>query len=137
MLLPTTVNGFRSLFLALFLLRFCHILFYTAWKVSVFGVFLIRIFLCRKIRIRKSPNTYTFNAVKIKIWQERKGVFKNHTNECTFELNAERIRMRENTDQKNYEYGIFLRSVTYSYFDESESALFNLPLLLFIGLCLT
>ena len=45
--------------------------------------------------------------------------------------------MGENTDQKNYEYGIFLRSVTYSYFDESESALFNLPLLLFIGLYLT
>ena len=51
----------------------------TAWKVSVFWVFLVRIFWhlywiqtdtpylseCGKIRTRKSPNTDTFHAVRI------------------------------------------------------------------------
>ena len=39
---------------------------FTAWKVSVFGVFLVRIqFKCGKIRTRKTPNTDTFHAVFI------------------------------------------------------------------------
>ena len=53
----------------------------TAWKVSVFGVFLVRIFPhsdwirrdvslliyfeCRKIRTRKTPNADTFHAVDV------------------------------------------------------------------------
>ena len=36
----------------------------TAWKVSVFGLFLVRIRSeCGKIRTRKTPNTDTFHAV--------------------------------------------------------------------------
>ena len=36
----------------------------TAWKVSVFGVFLVRIQpKCGKIRTRKTPNTNTIHAV--------------------------------------------------------------------------
>ena len=36
----------------------------TAWKVSVFWVFLVRIFLYSKwIRIRKTPNTDNFDAM--------------------------------------------------------------------------
>ena len=37
----------------------------TAWKVSVFGVFLVRIFLHSEwVRTRKTPNMDTFYAVK-------------------------------------------------------------------------
>ena len=43
---------------------------FNAWKVSVFGVFLVRVFSpfriqsdCGKIRTRKTPNTDTFYAV--------------------------------------------------------------------------
>ena len=52
---------------------------YTAWKMSLFGVFLVRIFphfgysvslqiqsKSRKIRTRKTPNTDTFHAVVLK-----------------------------------------------------------------------
>ena len=50
----------------------------TAWKVSVFGLFLVRIFpnsgwirrktqtTCRKIRTKKTPNTNTFQAEPIR-----------------------------------------------------------------------
>ena len=38
----------------------------TTWKVSVFGVFLVRIQSeCRKIRTRKTPNMDTLHAVNI------------------------------------------------------------------------
>ena len=37
---------------------------YTSWKVSIFGVFLVRIqSKCGKIWTRKTPNTDTFHAV--------------------------------------------------------------------------
>ena len=53
---------------------------YTAWKVSVFGVFLVGIKSeCGKTRKRKAPNTFTFHAVicsklKIKPSKLRSGV---------------------------------------------------------------
>ena len=37
----------------------------TAWKVSVFGVFLVR--MQGNIRTRKTPNTDTFDAVQKKL----------------------------------------------------------------------
>ena len=44
----------------------CSRVFLTAWKVSVFGVFLIRIQSeCSKIRTRKTPYTNTFLAVSL------------------------------------------------------------------------
>ena len=40
------------------------LMFYTVWKVSVFGVFLVCTQPeCGKIRTRKTPNTDTFHAV--------------------------------------------------------------------------
>ena len=49
----------------LIIVEFCvHAIKVTAWKVSVFGVFLVRIQSeCGKIRTRKTPNIYTFFAV--------------------------------------------------------------------------
>ena len=35
-------------------------------KGSVFGVFLVNVFECRKIKTRKTPNTDTFHAVNHK-----------------------------------------------------------------------
>ena len=39
---------------------------YTAWKISLFGIFLVRINSeCGKIRSRKTPNTDTFHEVLV------------------------------------------------------------------------
>ena len=54
---------------------------YTAWKVSVFGVHLVRIFRAFGLK-RETRNTFPYS-----------------------------VRRRENTDQKNSKYGHFSRSV--------------------------
>ena len=69
----------------------------TAWKVLVFGVFLVCIFPqygvplrhqteCRKIWTRKTPNTGIFLTVVIteKLFQILNNVEKNQCAECTF-----------------------------------------------------
>ena len=51
----------------------------TAWKVSVFGIFLFRIQNeCGKIQNRKSPNTNTFHAVWVsRYWSSKYFRIKN------------------------------------------------------------
>ena len=61
-----------------------YILTITAWKVSVFGVILIRIFAYSD-------------------WIRRDTEYQSI---CPYS-----VQMRENTDQNNSEYGHFLRSV--------------------------
>ena len=52
----------------------------TAWKVPVFGVFLVHIFPHSDwIRIRKTPNTGTFHAV-VDYWYLKKPFYTRHWN---------------------------------------------------------